>query len=250
VTGDERQSRPEAGTTEYATASEWDAVFWDIGGVILELESVQSAHAAFVATLVEEYDLDRSVEEAVDVWRTAVGDHFRAREGTTFRPAREAYQVGVEELLGESVPTEEWRPTFQEHVESSIRPIPGAVEAIRQLADRPVHVGVLSDVDDAVGKRMLAHFEVREAFDSITTSEEVGRTKPDPLIFETALEKADAEPARSLMIGDRYEHDVKGAAEAGIHGVAFGARDGPAVSYRIETPEEILEIVTEESPPE
>ncbi|MFU8869843.1 HAD family hydrolase, partial [Natronococcus sp.] len=106
-----------------------------------------------------------------------------------------------------------------------------------------LHVGVVSDVDDEEGKWMLERFGVREAFDSITTSEEVGRTKPDPAMFETALEKAGVEPARSLMIGDRYDHDVRGADEAGLHGVAFGAEDGPAVAYRIESPPEILEIV-------
>lgn len=236
--------------TDGGTDADWEAVFWDIGGVILELESVQSAHAAFVADLVDDRDLDHSVEEAVDVWRTAVGNHFRERDGTTFRPAREAYQVGVEELVGEPVPTEAWRPTFDEHVEAAIEPIPGAVETIEALAERPIHVGVLSDVDDAAGKQMLERFGVREAFDSITTSEEVGRTKPDPAMFETALEKADADPGRSLMIGDRYDHDVKGAAEVGIHGVAFGAEDGPAVSYRIDSPEDVLEIVARERPVE
>ncbi|ELY58291.1 HAD family hydrolase, partial [Natronococcus jeotgali] len=69
------------------------------------------------------------------------------------------------------------------------------------------------------------------------------RTKPDSAMFEAALEKAGVPADRALMIGDRYDHDVRGAAEAGLHGVAFGAEDGPAVAYRIESPPEILEIV-------
>ncbi len=231
---------------ERATA--WDAVFWDIGGVILELESVQSAHAAFVAELVDRRALEVGVEEAVETWRTAVGDHFREREGTEFRAAREAYAVGVEALVGERLPTEAWKPRFDEHVASSIRPVPGAVETIETLADRDVHLGVVSDVDDDVGKRILERFGVRDRFDSITTSEEVGRTKPDPAIFETALEKADAAPGRSLLIGDRYDHDVRGADAVGIRGVAFGAEDGPAVSYRIESPRDVLEIVDNVEP--
>ncbi|NUB93167.1 HAD family hydrolase [Haloterrigena sp. SYSU A121-1] len=223
--------------------ADWEAVFWDIGGVILELESVQGAHAAFVEGLVDEHGLELSVEEAVDVWRTAVGDHFRERDGTEFRSAREGYARGVEALVGEELPRETWEPDFEAHVESSIEPISGAPETIAALADRDVHVGVISDVDDEAGKEMLEQFGVREHFDSITTSEAVGRTKPDPEIFETALAKAGVTPERSLMIGDRYDHDVKGADEMGMHGVAFGAEDGPAVSYRIESPEEVLDIV-------
>ncbi|ADB61773.1 HAD-superfamily hydrolase, subfamily IA, variant 1 [Haloterrigena turkmenica DSM 5511] len=224
-------------------SADWEAVFWDIGGVILDLESVQGAHAAFVEGLVEEHGLEMSVEEAVDVWRTAVGDYFRERDGTEFRSAREGYAAGVEALVGEKLPRERWEPDFEEIVNSSIEPVPGAPETIAKLADREIHVGVISDVDDEAGKEMLEQFGVRERFDSITTSEEVGRTKPDPEIFETALAKAGVAPERSLMIGDRYDHDVKGADEMGIRGVAFGAEDGPAVSYRIESPAEVLEIV-------
>ncbi|AGB30836.1 HAD-superfamily hydrolase, subfamily IA, variant 3 [Natrinema pellirubrum DSM 15624] len=225
------------------TDPEWEAVFWDIGGVILGLESVQGAHAEFVAQLCDRYDLETTVDEAVETWRTTVGDYFRERDGTEFRSARDGYHRAVAAIVGEEVPREEWEPLFEEIVAASIEPVPGAVEAIERLADRDLHVGVVSDVDDAEGKRMLERFGVREHFDSITTSEEVGYTKPDPAMFETAIEKAGVAPERSLMIGDRYDHDVKGADESGLHGVAFGAEAGPAVSYRIESPEEILEIV-------
>ncbi|AFZ73247.1 HAD family hydrolase [Natronobacterium gregoryi] len=223
-----------------------EAVFWDIGGVILDLESVQRAHAAFVGELCERYDLDYDREAAVDLWRTTVGNHFRKREGTTFRSAREGYANGVAELVGERVPESAWKPTFDEYVEEAIEPVPGAVEAVERLADSDHHVGVVSDVDDRAGKRMLESFGIREAFDSITTSEEVGRTKPDPEIFEVALEKAEVDPGRALLIGDRYDHDVRGADDVGMHGVAFGTEDGPAVTYRIESPLEVLEIVDEQ----
>ncbi|WP_408957626.1 HAD family hydrolase [Natrinema sp. 74] len=224
-------------------ADEWEAVFWDIGGVILALDTVQAAHADFIADVIKRHGVDATVEDAIDTWRTTVGNYFRERDGTEFRSAREGYHRGVEAIVGEEIPREEWQPRFDEVVQSSIEPIAGAPETIARLAERDIHVGVISDVDDAEGRRMLADFGVREHFDSITTSEEVGRTKPDPAIFETAIEKAEVAPARSLMIGDRYDHDVKGAADVGMHGVAFGADDGPAVAYRIESPDEVLEIV-------
>ncbi|WP_306052453.1 HAD family hydrolase [Natronococcus wangiae] len=236
MSADPRSGDPDA-------PEEWEAVFWDVGGVVLDLESVRAAHTAFVADLLERRDVDATIEEAIAAWRSAVGDHFRERDGTAFRAARDGYHKGIEAVVGEPIPRAEWKPPFREAVRSSIEPVPGAVETVERLAARDLHVGVVSDVDDEEGRWMLEQFGVREAFDSITTSEEVGRTKPDPAMFETALEKAGVAPERSLMIGDRYEHDVEGAAEAGLHGVAFGAEDGPAVSYRIESPLEILEIV-------
>ncbi|MFC4438810.1 MULTISPECIES: HAD family hydrolase [Natrialbaceae] len=234
-------SPPEDGSG--AEPAVWEAAFWDIGGVILDLESARAAHTAFVADLLERHDVDATVEEAIATWRSAVGDHFRERDGTEFRAARDGYHRGIEAIVGEPVPRAEWKPPFRDAVRSSIEPVPGAVETVERLAARDLHVGVISDVDDEEGRWMLEQFGVREAFDSITTSEKVGRTKPDPAMFETALEKAGVAPDRSLMIGDRYDHDVKGADEAGLRGVAFGAENGPAVSYRIESPLEVLEIV-------
>ncbi|EMA36807.1 HAD family hydrolase [Halobiforma nitratireducens] len=231
------------GSPDRTADSDYEAVFWDIGGVILDLESVRSAHGAFVTWLCDRYDLEVGREKAVETWRGAVGDHFREREGTTFRAAREGYANGVAAVVGERVPESEWKPTFDDHVRAAIEPVPGAVETIDRLAETSLHVGIISDVDDRAGKRMLETFGIRDRFDSITTSEAVGRTKPDPAIFETALEKAGVDPDRALMIGDRYDHDVAGAADVGIDGVAFGAGDGPAVTYRIDSPPEILEVL-------
>lgn len=223
--------------------TEWEAVFWDIGGVILDIESVQAAHRGFVADLVDRHDAETTVDEAVETWRAAVGAHFRERDGTTFRSAMDGYVKGVEAVLGEPIADEEWRPSFHDNLSETIRPVPGAIEAIEELAERDLHVGVISDVDADEGRRILEGFGVLDEFDSITTSEEVGRTKPDPAMFETALRAAEVDPTRSLMIGDRYEHDVAGADAVGMHGVAFGAEDGPAVAYRIDSPLEVLAIV-------
>jgi putative hydrolase of the HAD superfamily len=232
-----------SGDGDSAAPEGWEAVFWDIGGVILDLDSVRAAHTDFIADLLERRDVDATIEEALTTWRSVVGEYFRERDGTEFRPAREGYHRGVEAIVGEPVPREDWTSRFRASLGESIEPVPGAVEAIHSLAERDLHVGVISDVDDEEGKWMLERFGVSDRFDSITTSEEVGRTKPDPAMFETALSKAGVAPERSLMIGDRYDHDVRGASEAGLHGVAFGADDGPAVTYRIESPVDVIDIV-------
>ncbi|HKJ58937.1 MAG TPA: HAD family hydrolase, partial [Halobacteriales archaeon] len=90
---------------------------------------------------------------------------------------------------------------------------------------------------------LLSHLGVREHFDAVTTSESVGRTKPDPAMFETALERSPAPPERTLMIGDRYGHDMEGAKRHGISTAAYGAEDGPAVDYRLEDLRDVLEIL-------
>ena len=224
-------------------APQWDAVFWDIGGVILDVDSVKEGHRRYVEALVEEYDLDASVDETIEVWRTTVGEHFRERDGTEFRSAREGYAKAIEAIVGERVPEDEWLPRFREVTGETLEPNPGTRTALSELAEMDVHVGVISDVDTAEGRHILDAFGVREHFDTVTTSEGVGRTKPDSAMFETALDAAGVPAERSLMIGDRYRHDMSGAASVGMATIAYGADDGEAVDYRAEDLREVPEIV-------
>ena len=224
----------------------YEAVFWDIGGVILDLDSVRAGHRAFVGALAAEYDLEE--ERALETWRTKLGDHFRERDGTEFKSAREGYHRAVAAMVGREISEDEWLPAFERATNENLEPVGETVEAIRRLDGR-IHQGVVSDIDTWEGERLLELFGVAEHLDAVTTSEEVGRTKPDPAMFETALEKAGVEPERALMVGDRYENDMAGASEVGIHTVAFGGSaaaadpDDSVVDYRIEDPLEILDLV-------
>jgi putative hydrolase of the HAD superfamily len=225
---------------------DYEAVFWDIGGVILDLQSVRAGHRAFVGSLADEYDLH--MEEALETWRDELGTHFGERDGTKFRSARVGYHRAVEAMVGHELPEEEWLPAFEHATRETLEPVDGTVTAIRRL-DGHLHQGVLSDIDTWEGERLLEQFGVAEHLDAVTTSEEVGRTKPDPAMFETALEKAGVEPAAALMVGDRYTNDMQGASRAGIHAVAFGGSaseagaDDSTVDYHVENPLEILDVV-------
>jgi glycerol 3-phosphatase-2 len=53
--------------------------------------------------------------------------------------------------------------------------------------------------------------------------------KPQAPLFEAALDRAGTRPARTLMVGDRVETDLVGAARVGIDGAAvFSGASGPA----------------------
>jgi putative hydrolase of the HAD superfamily len=222
---------------------DWEAVFLDIGGVLLALESVASAQRAFVERFVEAYGVDLPMEEALETWRGAAGDHFHEREGTDYRAGRIAYAKGVRAVLGVDPPDDDWREMLREAFLEHRRPVHGAVETVEALAGTDLHVGVVSDIDADEAEEILRGFGIHDQFDAVTTSEEVGRTKPDPAMFETALEKAGSDPARTLMVGDRYEHDMAGAADLGIRTAAHGADDGPAVDHVLDDIREVLDVV-------
>lgn len=69
------------------------------------------------------------------------------------------------------------------------------------LKQAGVRVGVVSNVAFDI-RPILAAFGLAPLIDSYTLSFEVGRCKPDPAIFEHACASLDADPRRTLMVGD------------------------------------------------
>jgi len=200
----------------------WDAVFYDIGGVIVSLQSIRSGYASYLKEFADRYDLDP--EAAIDTWRTTLGDHFKSGEGTEYRTAREGYEKAFQALVDEDLSPEDWRPGFEDATRESMTAEPNVVETIQALDDAGLYLGIVSDVDTDEAHRMLDRFGLGDTFDGITTSEAVGYKKPDARMFADALERAGEPiaPERSLLIGDRYEHDMSGGTDAGLWTVAYG----------------------------
>lgn len=226
----------------------YDAVFWDVGGVIVELESIREGYAEFISWLADEYDFDEAT--VLEEWRTALGDYFAGRDGREYRTAREGYRVATASLFEAEPPAEdEWRPAFERCLDETVRPVDGAIETIRALGDAEVHLGVVSDIDTVEADNILSTFGVSDRFDAVTTSEEVGYTKPDPRMFETALAAWGGDPADAVMVGDRYEHDVVGAKDAGLDAIAYGGDAvGDRADYVVDDLRDLLAIVGVEDP--
>ncbi|WP_462264460.1 YjjG family noncanonical pyrimidine nucleotidase [Mucilaginibacter sp.] len=67
----------------------------------------------------------------------------------------------------------------------------------------------------------VSNTDIAQYFNHIIISEVVGINKPDPAIFEHALQLAGAQKHESLMIGDSLEADVYGALAFGMDAIYF-----------------------------
>ncbi|SHH27401.1 YjjG family noncanonical pyrimidine nucleotidase [Winogradskyella jejuensis] len=79
---------------------------------------------------------------------------------------------------------------------------------------------ITNGFEEAQEKKLKAS-NLRQYFKTVTNSEMVGVKKPNPRIFNFALEMANAKPEHSLMIGDNIEADVQGAINIGMQSVYF-----------------------------
>lgn len=221
-----------------------EAVFWDVGGVILDIESIMRGQEAFVEAAVAEYDLDVPVDEALRIWQEAMREHFAGREAGEYVTAREGRRKAAEALFGD--PPADWRDLHERVTAEQTRTTEGAIETITALGEAGVYQAIVSDADEGGIPAMLERFGVEAHVTHVTTSEEVGYTKPDQRMFETAFEKARSvgvDPTNGVMVGDKYRNDMEGGKEAGLTTVSHGAEDGPAVDHHVDELRELLAIV-------
>ena len=66
---------------------------------------------------------------------------------------------------------------------------------------------------------------LRPYFEIVVCSEMVGKTKPNPEIFEFALNQANAKKNESIMIGDDHNTDIIGAIQVGMQAILFDPKN-------------------------
>ena len=96
-----------------------------------------------------------------------------------------------------------------------------------------------------VQEKKLINSGIHSYFDQIIDSEMAGVKKPNPIIFNLALNRAGAIPEKSLMIGDSLEADIIGAKSVGFHTLHFNAHkeethDVSPIIYNLEEIKSLL----------
>jgi FMN phosphatase YigB (HAD superfamily) len=102
------------------------------------------------------------------------------------------------------------------------REAPGCREGLAALAATGVRLGIVSNADGMIGER-LREREILQvgpglgvAVDCVIDSGAVGVMKPDPRIFQLALDAMDVDAADGWYVGDMPGIDVVGARRAGL----------------------------------
>ncbi|WP_298239201.1 YjjG family noncanonical pyrimidine nucleotidase [uncultured Algibacter sp.] len=80
---------------------------------------------------------------------------------------------------------------------------------------------IITNGFDEVQQKKIEKSGIDGYFKTITNSEMVGVKKPNPKIFNFAINKANTHIDKSIMIGDSYEADILGAKNIGMDVVFF-----------------------------
>jgi len=96
----------------------------------------------------------------------------------------------------------------------------GTIEVLEYLNDKYcLHIITNGFQEVQAGK--MKNSGIDKYFKTITNSEMAGVKKPNPKIFEYALQKANAQKQNSIMIGDCLDADINGALNFGMDAIHF-----------------------------
>lgn len=195
--------------------SKIEAVIFDAGGVLHESNSVVTAD------LVQELGLEQETLSKIwanqipllgsgtidetEFWRQVSSEHGLRKVGV------------AENLLGRA---------FTE----ALKPHAPVIELIKELGSNGVKLAVLSNTIEPHA-RALREADLYDGFDYLFLSHEIGTRKPDPAIYQHALEVLGTKPEETIFVDDDPEN-VKAAEALGIQGVVFTDTDTVVAKLR------------------
>ena len=93
-------------------------------------------------------------------------------------------------------------------------PFPETEETLRLLSKK-FKLGIIANQRGGSAHRLQGH-GLMKYFDFVYSSEEMGRSKPAPDLFLSALNAVGCQPEEACMVGDRIDNDIRPAKRLGM----------------------------------
>jgi putative hydrolase of the HAD superfamily len=118
----------------------------------------------------------------------------------------------------------------------------GAIELLDYLKPK-YRLHIITNGFAEIQEYKLSNSKLSKYFNVIVNSEMAGVKKPNPIIFQMALDMANVAKSNSLMIGDSLEADVLGAIDFGIDAICYNYHKDE-IPKNIKSITNLLELIT------
>lgn len=140
--------------------------------------------------------------------------------------AADATEALVGELGGDIAPNlrEQLADAMYGGPSRELTPTPNVGACLEALKGAGLRIGIVCDVGMTASPVLREHLQSHDLlrfFDHWSFSDEVGVYKPDPVIFEHALDGLGATAGRTAHVGDLRRTDVAGALQMGMVAVRY-----------------------------
>ncbi|RED86581.1 HAD family hydrolase [Cohnella phaseoli] len=185
------------------------AVLFDLDNTILDRTRTFSNFThAFISNYFRHIEFPQSIYETII-----------ERDQDGYKDKNELFAELIDLLPWQARPRLEELMGFYgaEYVGNAI-PMNRAREVVLELKKR-YKTGLITNGKTAIQYGKIDRLGIRDDFDLILVSEEAGIKKPDPRIFELALERLRLQPEECVYVGDHPVNDMEGASQIGIGGI-------------------------------
>lgn len=143
----------------------------------------------------------------------------------------------LEEAIGRRAP-EAAVPELEEIItcmplDKAPKPAPFALEAMTEVRRLGMATALVCNAGFTTAPHlhiMLEHYGFLPLLDVLVFSDELQIAKPDPRIFQTALDGLGVDAADCAFVGDNPHTDISGALALGIYAVQVGAKESESVT--------------------
>ncbi|MGD8456836.1 MAG: HAD family phosphatase [Anaerolineales bacterium] len=181
------------------------AILWDIGGVLERTEDLTPRQKVAERLGIKIPDLIHLFFGHTDDFRVQLGE---------ITPEEHWENVRRQLDLGESEMTAVRNDFF-----AGDRLDMDLIDFIRELKHEYC-TAVVSNYMSGLRDRIMNEWDIGDAFHHLIISAEVGMMKPQPEIYQFALETLGFAPEETVFIDD-FTENVEGAQAVGIHGILF-----------------------------
>ncbi|MBR2281761.1 MAG: HAD family hydrolase [Spirochaetales bacterium] len=244
-----------------------DTVLFDIGGTLLTQRRDHQRtvnYARYIIYRLSEHGIriDTQPEEFAQILNSRAEEYKHLGE----RTCREYPSVQVwrdfflkDYGIGVDLPAplaEELSFTY-DYIRLDNRPREGLLGMSEKLASMGMKLGIVTNtISKTFAAHMLKEYHVEKYYQDIVTSCEFGIRKPDPDIFNHAMERIGSVKETTCYVGDTISRDVLGSRNAGLalvirinnpsiahRDAGFQGPDAPKPDFTIDRLDEIPQII-------
>lgn len=131
----------------------------------------------------------------------------------------EVYQQLTQEFDISKITWEELLKDYIGNFRFNCVPFDNLIQMLEELKSSNFLLGMITNGYGQFQMDNIKALGIEQYFDVILVSEWEGIKKPDPEIFQRALEKLNVSPEQSIFVGDHPENDVKASQNIGMKGI-------------------------------
>jgi putative hydrolase of the HAD superfamily len=225
-------------------------IFFDIDGTLLDYDYAErEGGLAFFRS--EPYLFSFSEQQANEVWKHLSTKYFEGflANKLLFQEQKRLRMIELFKMVKINLTNEEADEKFRKYFsfyQENWKAYTDVIEVLDKLKEKGYLLGVISNGDYRQQVEKLQRIGVKEYFDCVITSSEVGAAKPDKIIFREACRHTNNPIENCYYVGDRLDTDALGSKLAGMRGIWLNRTDKQHHSeiIVIKSLEELIDVIS------